>query len=132
MAQSLWGSRKENKDGDDAPVFAGQDGQLLERAAAHRAVKAAAKQAGVPWAGLKTLRHTCATLLFRRGLNPKQVQAWLGHHSAGFTLATYVHLLPDDLPSPDFLDEVTAAPSTTERGERRNRGRDLPARSVSA
>jgi hypothetical protein len=28
------------------------------------------------------------------------VQVALGHHSAGFTLATYVHLLPDDLPEP--------------------------------
>jgi hypothetical protein len=25
----------------------------------------------------------------------------LGHHSPAFTLATYVHLLPDDLPDPD-------------------------------
>ena len=48
--------------------------------------------------------------MFRRGLNAKQVQAWLGHHSPAFTLATYVHLLPGDLPSPDFLDELTATP----------------------
>jgi hypothetical protein len=33
---------------------------------------------------------------------------WLGHHSAALTLATYVHLLPDDLPDPAFLDELTA------------------------
>ena len=29
-----------------------------------------------------------------------QVQRWLGHHSASFTLAVYVHLLPDDIPAP--------------------------------
>jgi integrase len=108
-ARSLWNARKERNAADNEPVFAGGDGQTLERAAAYRAVKAAGKRAGVPWVGLKTLRHSCATLLFRRGVNPKQVQAWLGHHSAAFTLATYVHLLPDDLPSPDFLDEITAA-----------------------
>jgi len=39
----------------------------------------------------------------RSGLNASQVQLWLGHHSPAFTLATYVHLLPDDLPDPDNL-----------------------------
>jgi hypothetical protein len=34
------------------------------------------------------------------GRNAKQVQHWLGHHSAAFTLATYVHLLDDDLGGP--------------------------------
>jgi Phage integrase family len=70
-------------------------------------LKPAAKRAGVPWAGFHTLRHTCATMLFRGGLNAKQVQMWLGHHSPAFTLAVYVHLLPDDLPDPTFLDGVT-------------------------
>jgi integrase len=72
----------------------------LTREAAYRAVKAAAGRAGVPWAGLKTLRHICASILFRQGANAKEVQGWLGHHSAAFTLATYVHLLPDDLAEP--------------------------------
>ena len=34
---------------------------------------------------------------------------WLGHHSPAFTLATYVHLLPDDLPEPVFLEALTRA-----------------------
>lgn len=63
----------------------------------------AAEKAGVPWAGFHTLRHTCATMLFRNGANAKQVQVWLGHHSPAFTLETYVHLLPDDLPDPEIL-----------------------------
>jgi integrase len=69
-------------------------------------VKPAAKKAGVPWAGPKTLRHTAATLLFRDGWNPKQVQKFMGHHSAAFTLATYVHLLPDDMPEPTVITAV--------------------------
>jgi hypothetical protein len=28
------------------------------------------------------------------------VQVWLGHHSAAFTLATYVHLLDGDIGAP--------------------------------
>jgi hypothetical protein len=50
-------------------------------------------------------------MLFRHGLNAKQAQMWLGHHSPAFTLATYVHLLPDDLPDPGFLDNLTSAGS---------------------
>ena len=87
-------------------------------------MKAAAKRAGVPWAGLHTLRHTCATMLFRSteqggaGANAKQVQMWLGHHSPAFTLATYVHLLPDDLPEPAFLDTIPSTdPQITTMGE---------------
>ena len=90
-------------------MFAGRDGGPLDRSAVFRAVKAAAKSASVPWAGLHTLRHTCATMLFRAGLNAKQVQHWLGHHSPAFTLTVYVHLLPEDLPDPAFLDTLTAA-----------------------
>jgi hypothetical protein len=48
------------------------------------------------------------------------VQAWLGHHSAAFTLATYVHLLPDDLPEPVFFDAIT-------RGEGVSRASARPA-----
>jgi hypothetical protein len=42
-------------------------------------------------------------VFFRAGWNAKQVQLVLGHHSPAFTLATYVHLIDDDLPSADFL-----------------------------
>ena len=63
---------------------------------------------------MKTLRHTCASILFRRGYNAKQAQVWLGHQSAALTLATYVHLLPEDLPEPDFLDDLLLLGSSSE------------------
>jgi integrase len=62
------------------------------------------------------LRHTCATTLFRHGLNAKQVQGWLGHHAASFTIDTYIHLLEDDLPDASFLDGLTLA-HVNEEGE---------------
>lgn len=52
----------------------------------------------------RMVRHTAATILFRPGWNAVQVQKFLGHHSPAFTLATYVHLLPDDLPEPHPFD----------------------------
>jgi integrase-like protein len=90
------------------PVFAARSGTPLDYTNIYRrVVKPAARRAGVPWAGFHTLRHTCATMLFRDGLNAKQVQLWLGDHSPAFTLAVYVHLSDEDLPDPSFLDTLT-------------------------
>ena len=61
------------------------------------------------------LRHTCATELFNRGLNAKQLQTWLGHHSAAFTLSVYVHMLSDELPDADFWD-TPGVPSVSPPG----------------
>src|SRR5215213_6704770 len=41
------------------------------------------------------LRHTCATLLLSRNVNPKIVSELLGHANVAVTLDTYSHLLPD-------------------------------------
>lgn len=40
------------------------------------------------------LRHTCATLMIANGVDPKTVQAWLGHSDIQVTLNTYAHCLP--------------------------------------
>jgi integrase len=76
-------------------------------------LKPAAKQADVPWAGFHTFRHTCASVLFASGKNPKQVQMWLGHSDPGFTLRTYVHLIDDGLGDADFLDAAKCAQPKT-------------------
>ena len=41
------------------------------------------------------LRHTCATLLLSRKVNPKFVSEMLGHASTAITLDTYPHVLPN-------------------------------------
>jgi integrase len=41
------------------------------------------------------LRHTCATLLLSRNVNPKIVSEMLGHSSISITLDTYSHVLPN-------------------------------------
>jgi integrase len=102
MTRRLWEQRKTAENGGERGlVFPNRVGGYLDRHKMHQNwLKKAATRAGVPWAGFHTLRHTCATMLFRHGLNAGQVQLWLGHHSPAFTLATYVHLLPGDLPEP--------------------------------
>ena len=93
-----------------------------------RVLKPAAERAGVGWAGFHTLRHTCASMLFRQGASAKQVQVVLGHHSPAFTLATYVHLLPDDLPDPELLEAVIPPGGVNKgstRGGKKAQGRAL-------
>jgi integrase len=41
------------------------------------------------------LRHTCATLLLSRNVNPKIASEMLGHANIAITLDTYSHVLPD-------------------------------------
>ena len=53
------------------------------------------------------LRHTCASLLIRRGASIKAVQQQLGHSTPIVTLNVYAHLFNDDL---DRLYEGLDAP----------------------
>lgn len=108
LAKQLWTLQQ----APDDLVFCSATGTYLDQSnLMSRVLKPAAVRAGVgrwvkgqngsraeSWVGHHTFRHTCATLLFMSGWNAKQVQVWLGHHSPAFTLETYVHLLPDDLP----------------------------------
>jgi len=40
------------------------------------------------------LRHTAATLLLERGINPKVVSELLGHSHVAVTLGIYSHVMP--------------------------------------
>src|SRR5437763_14331484 len=76
------------------------------------------RKRALTWVGLHTFRHTCATLLFNQGCNATQVSLFLGHTVAGFTHRTYVHLRPEDLPTPAFgsWDTPPDAPLPEEKG----------------
>jgi hypothetical protein len=52
-----------------------------------------------------------------------QVQRWLGHHSPAFTLAAYVHLLPDDIPAPLDLPNVEQMEPRSRIGSGRRQAR---------
>ena len=61
-----------------------------------RAFKAALRRAGLPETfRFHDMRHTCATLLLRQGVNPKYVADLLGHADVSLTLNVYSHVLPD-------------------------------------
>jgi integrase len=52
------------------------------------------KGAGLPEIRFHDLRHTCATLLLSKNVNPKVVSEMLGHASIPITLDIYSHVLP--------------------------------------
>ena len=92
-------------------VFSLPGGGRITPQSAREILKPALGEAGAEWAAWHTLRHTCASMLFDAGRNIVQVQKWLGHHSASFTLDTYVHLLdPGDLGEPIDLRAPSAVP----------------------
>jgi integrase len=91
-----------------AILFANDIGGPLDPANLRpRVVKPLVRQAGAPWAGFHTFRHTFASMHLRRGTNLLQLSRALGHHSPAFTLTRYTHLLPGDEAPP--LDPETAA-----------------------
>jgi integrase len=137
LAQDLWRQPAvATASGDEALVFPSLSGTpLVPENISRRVLKPAAARAGVEWMGFHTLRHTYASMLFRSGWNAKHVQMVLGHHSPAFTLATYVHLMPDDLPEPAFpslLDpedvDVSAAETVPPNSQSARRVGTRPAR----
>jgi integrase len=81
---------------DHGFVFPSGAGTPLSGGNLNRAFKALLKRAGLPQTiRFHDLRHTCATLLLRQGVNPKFVQNLLGHEDVSLTLNVYSHVLPD-------------------------------------
>jgi integrase len=77
-------------------VFTSPAGLPLLRKRFSEVWRPAARTAGLPDATtFHDLRHYYASLLIRRNLSVKTVQARLGHKSAMETLDTYAHLWPD-------------------------------------
>jgi integrase len=113
--------------GDDAPVFAREDGRPIADRSTYRWLKPAAARAGVPWVAWHVLRHTAATRWLLSGVTIPQVSRLLGHQDPGFTLRTYISVMPADL--------RTARPSrprsaSRERSRGQRRGQRTPPHSA--
>jgi integrase len=76
-------------------IFASESGEPLSRQhVTARRFKPLLRRAGFPEIRFHDLRHTCATLLLSKNVNPKVVSEMLGHASIAITLDTYSHVLP--------------------------------------
>ena len=77
-------------------VFATQRGTLVNPSNLRkRSFEPLLEKAGLPAIRFHDLRHTCATLLLSRNVNPKIVSEMLGHATIAITLDTYSHVLPN-------------------------------------
>ncbi len=91
--------REEDRAGDlwseNGLIFASEVGEPLDRRliTTHR-FKPLLKRAELPPIRFHDLRHTCATLLLSKNVNPKIVSEMLGHATIAITLDTYSHVLP--------------------------------------
>lgn len=87
-------------------VFKAPKGGRLDNSNLRASVLVPARtRAGLEWVTFHTMRHTCASLLFKSGKDLKQVQKWLGHHSPAFTLERYVHLMDEGLGDAEDLED---------------------------
>jgi integrase len=76
-------------------VFTTGFGEPCDPRNALRAFKVAAVRAGVPQAGLHTLRHSAASVMLAKGVPLKVVSEILGHSSTAITGDVYGHVAPD-------------------------------------
>jgi integrase len=77
-------------------IFATEGGTIVNPSnLRNRSFKPLLKRADLQPIRFHDLRHTCATLLLSKSVNPKVVSEMLGHASISITLDIYSHLLPD-------------------------------------
>ena len=77
-------------------IFASETGEPINRHnLTRRSFMPLLKRVGLSEVRFHDLRHTCATLLLTRNVNPKIVSEMLGHSSIAITLDTYSHVLPN-------------------------------------
>ena len=110
LARALWAAGAGRA--PTAPVFATSTGTRVGERNLRRTLQAAAENAGVPWIGFHTFRHTCASMLIAQRKNPRQLAAWLGHADPAFTLRVYVHLMDDGLGDPLRVESDNAGDNT--------------------
>ena len=94
LVQDLKAWRLNRNDDDKAKVF-----ETFNPKTGARMLRADLEMAGIPYADtagrvadFHSLRHSCATYLVSRGVDPKVVQMYLRHSSIGLTMDRYTHL----------------------------------------
>jgi integrase len=104
---------------DDGLVFTSEVGTLIDPTSfRQRSFAPLLKRAKLPPIRFLDLRHTCATLLLSKNVNPKIVSEMFGHSTISITLDTYSHVLPNmqdvaALALEDVLRTPESYPSTT-------------------
>jgi integrase len=90
-------------------VFTNSLGRPLDGGKVVRAFQRRLEVAGLPCIRFHDLRHSCASLLFAKGVPARTIQEILGHSRIGTTLDVYTHLDRADEGVPSLLREAADA-----------------------
>ena len=108
-------------------MFTTEFGDPYDPRNALRALKVAAARAGLPHAGLHTLRHSAASVMLTHGVPLKVVSESLGPSSIAITGDVYGHVAPDVRAAPWTSSAAPSAsegdPRLVDRPEQAVRGR---------
>ncbi len=80
---------------DDLVFTAPEGGPLRRTLSAKRFWKPALQHAGLPPAGLHTLRQTAVFIWLQAGASLRETQSRAGHSSGAHTLSIYSHVAPE-------------------------------------
>jgi len=111
LAVEALAERKRTSHTDDQLICGAVDGSIWRPSAFTSSYRDLLKRRGLTGPNFHALRHSHASQLLRAGVDIKTVSERLGHSRAGFTLNTYVHLLPgqDDEAARRINDALTGA-----------------------
>ena len=80
---------------DSGHVFTMEDGRPMSAEFAYKEFCKFLLRAGIRHIRFHDLRHSCASLLFAKGLTLRQIMEILGHSQIAITANLYTHLLPE-------------------------------------
>lgn len=72
-----------------------KNGKFISPRNLDRAFRKITETAGIKPAGVHSLRHTFASMLFKRGVDPKTVSEILGHSDVSITYNIYIHIIEE-------------------------------------
>lgn len=71
-----------------------EDGTVIGETTIRRKIDYYSNLAKVKRIKIHEFRHSCASYLINKNVDPKDIASWLGHSSVDTTLRVYAHLLP--------------------------------------
>ena len=92
---SLMNSLKSKSSDENSYVFENKNGNVISPHNLEKKFNKILKNCNIEKTGLHTLRHTFASMLFKKGVDVKTVSEILGHADVRITYNTYIHLIKE-------------------------------------
>lgn len=98
---------------DEGYVFTDEIGNCIRPGYIDKAFPKLLDECGIRRIRFHDLRHTCASLMHKSGMSPKDIQEYLGHSNISTTMNIYTHLDWDSKENASrVMNNLVKAPST--------------------